>query len=237
MCKIKNYKSLFILLIGIFIGSIFSPYPSVASETIKLIINNQEIQCDTPPQIINGRVMVPVRFVAEPLGATVEWDGENKVVRITRKDNNIDNNQTIEQKNENENSQQPNQEIIQPIQQVPSTQSVQPVISNKQNNPLPVEDTHPLRLDSVGETTYEGDDSRYKTAYVTVTITNTTDKYIPFIRLIPIPNINDGRNYMSALDVSTELDGNYYKPNSSVTLKYWTHIPSEINIVNWKLYN
>ena len=42
---------------------------------------------------------------------------------------------------------------------------------------------------------------------------------------------------MSALDVSTELDGNYYKPNSSVTLKYWTHIPSEINIVDWKLYN
>ena len=108
MSKIKNYKSLFILLIGIFIGSIFSPYPSVASETIKLIINNQEIQCDTPPQIINGRVMVPVRFVAEPLGATVEWDGENRVVRITRKDNN-DNNQTIEQKNENENSQQSNQ--------------------------------------------------------------------------------------------------------------------------------
>lgn len=237
MSKIKNYKSLFILLIGIFIGSIFSPYPSVASEPIKLIINNQEIQCDTPPQIINGRVMVPARFVAEPLGATVEWDGENRVVRITRKDNNIDNNQTIEQKNENENSQQPNQEIIQPIQQVPSTQSVQPVISNEQNNPLPVEDTHPLKLDNVGETTYEGDDSRYKTAYVTVTITNTTDKYIPFIRLIPIPNINDGRNYMSALDVSTELEGNYYKPNSSVTLKYWTHIPSEINIVDWKLYN
>jgi len=237
MSKIKNHKSLFILLIGIFIGSMFSPYSSMATQSIKLIINNQEIQCDTPPQIINGRVMVPARFVAEPLGATVEWDGENKVVRITRKDNNIDNNQTIEQKNENEDSQQPNQEIIQPIQQVPSTQSVQPVISNEQNNPLPVEDTHPLKLDSVSETTYEGDDSRYKTAYVTVTITNTTDKYIPFIRLIPIPNINDGRNYMSALDVSTELEGNYYKPNSSVTLKYWTHIPSEINIVDWKLYN
>lgn len=83
MSKIKNHKSLFILLIGIFIGSMFSPYSSMATQSIKLIINNQEIQCDTPPQIINGRVMVPARFVAESLGASVEWDGENKVVRIT----------------------------------------------------------------------------------------------------------------------------------------------------------
>ena len=83
MSKIKNHKSLFILLIGIFIGSMFSPYSSMATQSIKLIINNQEIQCDTPPKKINGRVMVPARFVAESLGASVEWDGENKVVRIT----------------------------------------------------------------------------------------------------------------------------------------------------------
>lgn len=233
----KNFKHKIIYLsMGLLVGCLFPIQSVFAEQPITLIINGKTIT-NASPQIVSDRTYVPLRVISEELGATVEWDGENKVVRITRKDNNIDNNQTIEQKNENKDSQQPNQKIIQPIQQVPSTQSVQPVISNEQNNPLPVEDTHPLKLYSVSETTYEGDDSRYKTAYVTVTITNTTDKYIPFIRLIPIPNINDGRNYMSALDVSTELDGNYYKPNSSVTLKYWTHIPSEINIVDWKLYN
>lgn len=239
MSKSKNYKSLFILIIGIFIGSMFSPYSSMATQSIKLIINNQEIQCDTPPQIINGRVMVPARFVAEPLGATVEWDGENKVVRITRKDNNIDNNQTIEQKNENEDSQQPNQKIIQPIQQVPSTQSVQPVISNEQNNPLPVEDTHPLKLDSVSETTYESiEGTNEKYAFVTVTITNTTDKYIPFMRLTPITNLNDGRNFSSGLyktEDAQKLNG-YFSPNTTFTLMYHSQIPNNIEIVGWKLY-
>lgn len=78
-------RNLILLVIGILIGYLASPYSVQALENIKLIINNQEIQCDTPPQIINGRVMVPARFVAEPLGATVEWDGENRVVRITGK--------------------------------------------------------------------------------------------------------------------------------------------------------
>ena len=35
-----------------------------------------------PPQIINGRVMVPARFVAEPLGAKVEWDERSRTVII-----------------------------------------------------------------------------------------------------------------------------------------------------------
>ena len=40
---------------------------------------------DVAPKIVNGRTMLPARFVAENLGAKVEWDGENKVVTITGK--------------------------------------------------------------------------------------------------------------------------------------------------------
>jgi hypothetical protein len=41
---------------------------------------------DTEPVIINGRTMVPVRFISEALGQTVEWDSVKEVVRITNED-------------------------------------------------------------------------------------------------------------------------------------------------------
>jgi len=47
---------------------------ALAASPIKLVINGREIKPDVPPQLINGRTMVPVRWVAETLGAEVEWD-------------------------------------------------------------------------------------------------------------------------------------------------------------------
>jgi hypothetical protein len=38
---------------------------------------------DTPPIIQNERTFVPVRFIAEALGATVDWDGATKTITIT----------------------------------------------------------------------------------------------------------------------------------------------------------
>lgn len=35
------------------------------------------------PIILNGRTMVPVRFVAEQLGADIEWDATSATVTIT----------------------------------------------------------------------------------------------------------------------------------------------------------
>jgi hypothetical protein len=66
--------------------------------TIKLWINKPQAQVDAPllilkwidesnhkvvPEIINGRTMVPVRFVAEILGAKVDWDSTTKTITIT----------------------------------------------------------------------------------------------------------------------------------------------------------
>lgn len=53
-----------------------------AANPTKLIVNGQEIKPDVPPQIINGRTMVPVRWIAEALGADVQWDEENKIVWV-----------------------------------------------------------------------------------------------------------------------------------------------------------
>lgn len=45
-----------------------------ATNPIKLIVNGVDItyKSDVPPQIINGRTLVPARALAESLGASVE---------------------------------------------------------------------------------------------------------------------------------------------------------------------
>jgi len=35
--------------------------------------------------MVNGRVLVPVRFLAEALGAQVSWDDKSKTVTVTKK--------------------------------------------------------------------------------------------------------------------------------------------------------
>ena len=38
---------------------------------------------DAAPRIVDGRTMVPLRFVGESLGADVSWDGENRQISYT----------------------------------------------------------------------------------------------------------------------------------------------------------
>jgi hypothetical protein len=46
------------------------------------IVDEKIVSFDVAPRIINSRTYVPVRFVAENLGASVEWDGEDNKVTI-----------------------------------------------------------------------------------------------------------------------------------------------------------
>jgi hypothetical protein len=57
--------------------------------TIKLQIgsttalnNGAQVTLDAAPTIVNGRTLVPVRFVGEALGAQVSWDAVNYQVNI-----------------------------------------------------------------------------------------------------------------------------------------------------------
>jgi hypothetical protein len=57
--------------------------------TINMFINNtgylvdgEEKQLDAPPFIMGGRTMVPIRFVAQELGCTVEYDSGTNTVNI-----------------------------------------------------------------------------------------------------------------------------------------------------------
>lgn len=56
--------------------------PVMASQALKIYINNQELKTDVPAQIIDGRTMVPLRAIAEYFGKTVNYDHETKTVTI-----------------------------------------------------------------------------------------------------------------------------------------------------------
>ena len=47
------------------------------------LINNDPVSLNVPPIIVNGRTLVPVRFVSENLGAKVDWDGKLQKITIT----------------------------------------------------------------------------------------------------------------------------------------------------------
>lgn len=55
---------------------------TIGSETAYL--NGTEHTLDTPPQIINDRTMLPIRFIAESFGYGVSWDDTTKTVTLTK---------------------------------------------------------------------------------------------------------------------------------------------------------
>ena len=54
-------------------------------DSTEALVNGQAVRMDTAPFIIQGRTMVPVRFAAEFLGGTVEWDN-GRIETITTGD-------------------------------------------------------------------------------------------------------------------------------------------------------
>jgi hypothetical protein len=45
-------------------------------------VNGERKELDVPPQIINGRTMVPLRFVGESLDKYIEWEGIDRIVTM-----------------------------------------------------------------------------------------------------------------------------------------------------------
>jgi len=65
------------------------PKMVMALSDIKVIVNGKEIYMDVKPFVVNGRTLVPIRFVAENLNATVDYDAPTKCVTITKADKEI----------------------------------------------------------------------------------------------------------------------------------------------------
>lgn len=72
---IKNYKVEYIkkIIMVLHIGSNI------------IYINDSPKEIDVPPKIIEGRTYLPIRWIAEPLGAEVEWNGNEKKVTVILK--------------------------------------------------------------------------------------------------------------------------------------------------------
>ncbi|MBP8708144.1 MAG: PQQ-binding-like beta-propeller repeat protein [Caldisericia bacterium] len=55
-----------------------NPFAGVDGDLVQIDPLNSSVV----PEIINGRTMLPLRFVAESLGCTVDWDGTTKTITI-----------------------------------------------------------------------------------------------------------------------------------------------------------
>lgn len=67
----------------VLVGLLFIGTLALADEPIKILINGKEVTGDSAPQMVNSRVLVPLRLISENLGAQVQWDGNTRTVSVT----------------------------------------------------------------------------------------------------------------------------------------------------------
>lgn len=82
----KLLKSTALLLIILLLMPLAS---FAANDTITLYINDKKINTDVPPEIRNGRTLVPVRVIFEYFDAKVYWNDTLKQVTVATKDKTI----------------------------------------------------------------------------------------------------------------------------------------------------
>jgi len=77
----KRYLQAFIAAIII---SALAPAASVYANNISVTLDGTQIQFGVPPQMIEGRTLVPLRAIFEALGADIVWDGQTQTVTAVR---------------------------------------------------------------------------------------------------------------------------------------------------------
>jgi hypothetical protein len=56
------------------------PAQVLQEDEISVYVDGEKLEFDVPPQLINSRTMVPMRFIFEKLGAVVSYDEETETV-------------------------------------------------------------------------------------------------------------------------------------------------------------
>lgn len=58
-------------------------FPAVSfAKTPAIVVNDNVVQSEVAPQIVDGRVLVPIRVISESLGANVNWDANQQTISI-----------------------------------------------------------------------------------------------------------------------------------------------------------
>jgi hypothetical protein len=55
---------------------------SVTIDNKSAVVNGKSVTLDVPATLVDSRTLVPLRFVSEALGASVDWDQETSTVTI-----------------------------------------------------------------------------------------------------------------------------------------------------------
>ncbi|MDH7478947.1 MAG: stalk domain-containing protein, partial [Syntrophomonadaceae bacterium] len=85
MLKKIALKKLFCLILPILtVFSLISPAEAASNNQIRLVVDGRDMTASASPVIVDGRTLVPVRFISERIGAQVAWDGTNRTVTVSR---------------------------------------------------------------------------------------------------------------------------------------------------------
>ncbi|NLZ53554.1 MAG: AMIN domain-containing protein [Thermoanaerobacteraceae bacterium] len=76
------HKKLFFATLFLLLLLTIPIYCMASTNPIEIYINDEKIESDVPPIIINDRTLAPVRVISENLGAEVYWDNDNRLVQI-----------------------------------------------------------------------------------------------------------------------------------------------------------
>lgn len=74
-----------LLVFGLLVSMTLSPAAfgkSGGNKEVAIYVGGQKVALDSPPLNKAGRIYVPIRYVAEYLGAQVDWDEANQIVNI-----------------------------------------------------------------------------------------------------------------------------------------------------------
>lgn len=91
LAMFKKFLAIF-LVISILTILPHSPYDIKASATttdIRLIVDGEDITELSAPVLVDNRTLIPVRFVAESLGAEVGWNEDTRTVTVDRENDHL----------------------------------------------------------------------------------------------------------------------------------------------------
>lgn len=54
----------------------------IKTDSMSAMVNGEETSLVSPAKIINGKTMIPARFIAQSIGMTVEWSKDTRIVNI-----------------------------------------------------------------------------------------------------------------------------------------------------------